>query len=350
MLSRAILVAALLFVSGCAVGERPVLTDDALEDSNGLDGGASAATIGTSVTTTAPIGGGTDASGVESEGLLDPGTLGDAPPILVTANGIVVPVIGRSDEGYLVRTPCGNDVEILWGQALGPVDVVLDPGHGGEDEKGAIGPSGETEAEVNLDVARRAARLLEVRGFSVSLTRTSDYRIAIPVRAAIAERLQPSAFVSIHHNAPSPDISENRSAPGTEVYTQVGSDDSRRLGGLLYDRTIAELSVFDAEWASRTDAGVLNVLNDEGDDAYGIVRRPSVPTALIEMAYLSNPTEALVIGTAEYRQAAANAVAEGVASFLETADEGSGYVDEPRLFNPSAATGGSDGCLDPPLG
>ena len=153
-MSRVILVVALLFVGGCAVGERPVLTDESLADSGGFESGASAATVGNGVPTAPTVPGGldgTDGSGTDDEVSFDPANLGDAPPALVTATGILVPVVGRSDEGYLVRTPCGNDVELLWGQPVGPVDVVLDPGHGG-DEQGAIGPSGETEAEVNDEI------------------------------------------------------------------------------------------------------------------------------------------------------------------------------------------------------
>ena len=117
----------------------------------------------------------------------------------------------------------------------------------------------------------------------------------------------------------------------------------------IYDEVVESLAVFDAEWASRTDAGVLTVLNDSGDDAYGIIRRPEVPAALVEMAYLSNPTAAVVIGTSEYRQAAAQAVADAAVRFLETPDPGAGLIAEPRLFNPSDETGGTDGCVDPAL-
>jgi len=340
VICRVLLVAGVVFLAGCAVGERPTLTGEGLDDVESLDGGAVAATVGAGAEPATTV--------ADDPALDDLAALGDAPAVVVTSTGVVVPVLGRSEAGYAVRTPCGNDAEIVWGQPIGPVDVVLDPGHGG-DEQGALGPSGQTEAEVNLDIARRAAVALEQRGFSVALTRTADYRITIPNRAAIANRLAPGALISIHHNSPSPDISEERSTPGTEVYTQVASEDSTRLGGLVYEDVVAALSVFDAEWASRTDAGVLRVVNDSGQDAYGIVRRPEAPAVLVELAYLSNPTEAVVIGTGEYRQAAAEAIANALARFLSTADVGAGFVAEPRLFNPSADTGGSDGCVDPLL-
>lgn len=358
MLGRALAIAALLLTAGCAVGERPVLLDEATNAgvAPGAEGSvlASATTVaGEPAPSTTPIDGADSSSGsadpADAGGdELPVGALGDAPPVVITATGVVVPVVQPAPGGLVVRTPCGNDAEIVWAQAASPVDVVLDPGHGG-DEPGARGPNGETEAEVNLDIARRTARELEVAGFTVALTRTADYRITIPVRAALADRLEARALVSIHHNSPHPDISPDRTDPGTEVYTQADSIESARLGRLIYDRVMPALRVFDAEWASRTDAGVLTVIDDTGVDAYGIIRRPVAPTALVELAYLSNPTEALVLSTTEYREAMAAAIGGSIVEFLTTTDAGSDLVDGSRLFNPSTETGGSDGCIDPPL-
>lgn len=343
-------------VASCAVGERPMLTDDAIGE-----GGAAAGTVAgggdTTGSTAAANDGSIDATDVTTPldaGSLDAGSLddlsslGDAPPVVMTSTGIVVPVLGRSDAGFVVNTPCGNPGEIVWGQPVGPVDVVLDAGHGG-DETGALGPNGETEAEVNLDIARRTAALLERQGVSVALTRTADYRITITNRAAIADRLGARAFVSIHHNSPTPTGANEAGIPGTEVYPKLNMPEADRLGGLVYGEVVASLSQFDVDWAAVPNAGVLRVINSEGDNSYGIVRRPSVPSVLVELAYLSNPPEALVIGTAEYRQAAAAALAQGINRYLTTEDPGTGFISEPRLTEPSADTGGSDGCVDPPL-
>jgi N-acetylmuramoyl-L-alanine amidase len=191
--------------------------------------------------------------------------------------------------------------------------------------------------------------LLERQGLTVALTRTADYRITISNRAAIADRLGAKAFVSIHHNSPTPSTPNEAGTPGTEVYPQLGSEEASRLGGLIYDDVVAALAPFDIEWSAAANAGVIQVINSAGEDAYGIVRRPSVPTALVELAYLSNPPEALLISTVDYRQTAAAALAQAIARFVNTTDVGTGFVEEPRLTDPSAETGGSDGCIDPPL-
>lgn len=285
---------------------------------------------------------------VEAPGEPAPALPSSAPPILITPTGVVVPVVGVDEDSlYTIETPCGAEVQLRWGQPLRSADVVLDPGHGG-DERGAIGPSGETEAELNLDVARRTAALLDAQGISVALTRTSDYRVPIRMRAAIADGLGAEVFLSIHHNSPTPTPGPDN-GPGTEVYVQTGSDDSARLGGIVYEEVVAALSLFDANWASSSSAGVMTVVNDEGEDAYGINRYPLATAALAELAYISNPTEALVLATDEYRQTAAEALAQSVIRYLDNDPGGTALNAEPRLFTSAGGTGGVEGCIDPIL-
>ncbi len=264
---------------------------------------------------------------------------------LLSPTGVLVGVTGVTDNGYVVETPCGGVTELALGQPVREVDVVLDPGHGG-DEAGAGEGTDLTEAELNLRVARRTAERLLERSISVILTRNGDYRIPIRGRAALADRLGPMAFVSIHHNTPA---SRPSPEPGTEVFVQSSSQESRRLGGLLYEEVFDALNRFDVEWTSRDDAGVLAVINDDGEDAYGIARYPTSTSALVELAYLGNEKEAVLLATDDYLEAAATALADGIERYLTTEDPGRGFIDTPRIFNPSGLTGGASGCVDPPL-
>ncbi|MEL7208308.1 MAG: N-acetylmuramoyl-L-alanine amidase [Actinomycetota bacterium] len=347
---RGILLGGMLLLGACAVGERPMLADDAALEGRGaldgdpLTGGTEEAVEGAAAaatTSTPPT--------VEGPAETPPAEpAGDAPPTLITPTGMLVPVVGVDPAGvYTVQTPCGAEAQLRWGQPLRAVDVVIDPGHGG-DEQGAIGPSGETEAELNLDIARRTAALLDAEGVTVALTRSGDYRVPIRMRAAIADRLGASVLLSIHHNSPTPTPGPTN-GPGTEVYVQSGSAESARLGGIVHEELVAALSVFDADWASSSSAGVLTVINDSGEDAYGINRYPLTVSALAELAYLSNPTEALVLATDEYRQSSAQALTRSLIRFLDDEAGGTAPNEEPRLFTPSGATGGPEGCVDPPL-
>jgi len=217
--------------------------------------------------------------------MVDPGP----PRALVTPTGVIVPVLAELAEGYSVRTPCGESAEVVWGTPIWSADVVLDPGHGGAVETGAVGPNGLTEKELNLDVAKRTARVLENRGISVLLTRTWDYRVPIQTRAEIANVLEAKVIVSIHHNAPNANPS---TVPGTEVFIQDGVPQSARLGGLLQEEIVAALDQFDIDWTIASDAGAIVVRNADDDNAYGMIRRPEKPAAHAEPGSPSNPPEA----------------------------------------------------------
>ncbi len=343
--------ASALLLGACAVGERPMFADEAGLDSssNALDGDGLTGDADDPLGTPADAAVNTAPDPVV-EAPADPAPVlpSSAPPVLITPTGIIVPVVGVDENNvYTVETPCGAQTLLRWGQPLRSAEVVLDPGHGG-DERGAIGPSGETEAELNLDIARRTAAILDAQGISVALTRTSDYRVPIRMRAAIADSLGAELLLSIHHNSPTPTPGPEN-GPGTEVYVQSGSDDSARFGGILHEEIVATLSVFDADWASSSSAGVLTVIDDSGEDAYGINRYPVATSALAELTYLSNPTEALVLATDEYRQSAAQALARSVTRYLENDPGGTELNAEPRLFTSAGGTGGTDGCIDPIL-
>lgn len=353
----------LVLLAGACGGERPTFADgsstesqDGAEESQGLttadpdseslddDDSGEATTTDSSPETSA-------SGSVEDS---DPDAGLDFGPVfeprggvlaLITPTGVMAPVTGQTETHYQVTTPCGETSYVQWGQPMGEISVVLDPGHGG-DEVGANDVPSLSEAKLNLQVSKRTAARLADRAISVVLTRTGDYRVPLVQRAAIADHVQADLLVSIHHNTPA---SRPSPTPGTEVYVQSNSIDSSRLGGLLYEEVFTALSQFDVEWTSRVDAGVLVVLNDEGEDTYGMIRHPETTTALIELAYLGNPKEVALLETNEYVDEVSLAIADAIESYLTTTAAGSGFVDTPRTFTPLVATGGRSDCQDPPL-
>ncbi len=303
-----------------------------------------------------PAAGVAEPGGVADEPTTDPdtGDVAERPQVaapseagaLITPTGVVVPVTDFTALGYEVMTPCGVPGLVSWGTPLTEIEIVLDPGHGGDIETGAVGPNGLVERDINLTLAKRTANELAERGISVVLTRTGDYRVPLSVRAEIANQLGARAIISIHHNAPQGSPS---AVPGTEIFVQKDSEESRRLGGTLYEAIVDALDDFDIEWQAAPDAGVLEVLNDDGEDTYGMVRRPEMPGVLVELGYLANPAEAEFFATDDYADVASVALADGIEAWLITDAEGDGFVDEPRNFTPNGLTGGSSGCVDPAL-
>ena len=277
------------------------------------------------------------------------GPQSSVPAGLVTPSGIPVAVLGRAGSGYLVRTPCGNTAEVSKGVLINGARVVIDPGHGGPVDTGAIGPNGLIERDLNLTLGRAVIDELTRRGISAVSTRTGDYGTLLSVRALLADDLGVEALVSIHHNAPTWATS---STPGSEVFIQSASADlaradSARLGGLLYEEVTAALAAFDdIAWSRSSTAGVLRVLSSRGSDAYGMIVRPAVPTALIEYGYISNLPEAELFTTDEYIQVAATATADAIDAYLHTERPGTGFIQRPRIYNPGRAP---SFCEDPAL-
>ena len=263
-----------------------------------------------------------------------------------TGTDLVLPVTGGQAGAWQVVTPCANTA-IADGAPIRGAHIVLDPGHGGS-EPGAVGPSGLTEATVNLDIAHRAARRLRELGASVVLTRSSDVRVTLQSRAAIATALRPLAFLSIHHNAAPVGTSDR---PGSELYHQLASPESKRLAGLLWEEYQQELAPFGVDWAVGDQPGARARQSiDTGDDFYGVLRRTQgVPAVLSEAAFISNPAEDALLGTESFREAEAKAIADAFVRFVTTDDPGSGYVPTKLAATPAGGGGGTAGCQDPPL-
>lgn len=266
-----------------------------------------------------------------------------------TDTDVVAPVLSEIDEGLVIRTPCQGVAITDDGDVTDRVHVVLDPGHGGF-EPGAVTDDGIAEKDLNFEVAIRAEELLEERGFEVLLTRYEDFRIPLVTRVEIAESVRAELLVSIHHqgtdtNIPTSDV------PGTEVYYQQTSSESRRFAGLLVEEARESLGQFDIEWFAGTDAGATYRPNAEtGQDFYGMVRLPQVPAVLAEMAFMGNEQEVELFRTGELQEASAVAIATAVERWFTTDDPGTGFVEPSFGLRSSGGGGGLGGCDDPDLG
>lgn len=276
----------------------------------------------------------------------------DVPTAVLTSGGIVVPVLGREGDAWRVSTPCGQEAVVTSVTPLPSRPVVLDPGHGGYDP-GAVGPNGLYESELNLAVSRHAAAALEKAGFPTVMTRNGDHGMNLVNRAQIALRTQARAFVSVHHNAASWDPSP---IPGSEMYHQVASADSKRLAGLIYEEIVAALRVYDVPWVTSGAGVTWRTRASNGDDWYAMVRQPKgIAAALAELAFISNPAEADLLADPEVQRVEGEAVARGIIRFLTTPDAGSGYVEggnmppRQRAGGPRPDPNDWTGCDDPSL-
>ena len=207
----------------------------------------------------------------------------------------------------------GRDINILLagqGQIKARQEnlVVLDPGHGGKDT-GARGAY-INEKDVNLKIALKAGELLKQKGIEVAYTRTTDIYLELTSSrdeiSEIANLLNPGLFVSIHANA----ASNNPAAHGTETYYYapvdndllfLQLDERKSLAENLQRQLIAKLK--------RPDRGVKQ-------NSYWVLKNTTMPSALVEVAFLSNPEEEGLLQQEYFLDLAAQAIADGIAAYM----------------------------------
>ncbi len=293
-----------------------------------------------------------------------------APEVSRLRGGILLPVTGFADGHFAVLTPCeirgwipaervqAHPMGSGRPTALHEATIVLDPGHGGI-MPGAPGPTGMSEAQANSAIVQQLLELLagprqiEPSGAVVPgsdhgpprvfLTRSDDYTTGLAFRAAVADGVGAHVFLSVHNNA-SPDSS--LTGPGTEIFYQLDSPDSKRLSGLLYEEVTSTLRRYEVSWVGNRDAGVKYRRGSDGDDYYGILRRPEVTTSLLETMFISNPVEEELLKRPDVQRAVAEAVYRALVRYFTTEDPGSGFVEPiPRASGPSGKL--HSACTDP---
>lgn len=176
--------------------------------------------------------------------------------------------------------------------------VVIDPGHGGPDP-GAVGIGGLREADVVLDVSLQVAQLLRARGVDVVLTRRSDVDVDLPPRVAMANRSAATAFVSIHANA----ISMSRpEVNGIETF-------------YFSDPRSAKLSAYIQRQVLDVSPGSPNRGVRKG--RFFVIRRTTMPSALVEMGFVTGALDAPRLRSAAHRRKLALAIATGILNYLQ---------------------------------
>lgn len=233
---------------------------------------------------------------------------------------------------------------LAWGQSpngvpLSPARwrVVLDPGHGGDDE-GAKGSKGLKEKDVALDLARILRVKLEEAGFDVLLTRETDVFIPVWDRTRLANEGDADLFLSLHLNA-----YKAKAAKGSEVYflsLDAGDADAAEIAALENDGAAPAASpdslvasILDdmAQKAFLQDSEKLaveiqNQLNRLGaikergvkQAPFAVLRSAAMPAVLLETLFISNPKEEAKLKDPDFQVKLAEAIREGIQRYLAT--------------------------------
>jgi N-acetylmuramoyl-L-alanine amidase len=174
--------------------------------------------------------------------------------------------------------------------------IVLDPGHGGDDE-GACGRQGSREKDINLEICMRCKDLLEQAGAAVVLTRIGDYFVGLYERSFLANYLSADLFISVHTNN-HPDLNIR----GMEVYHYRGRDAAKGLAQNVLD-----------EMVRLTGFKELGVKRDD----FVVIRETQMAGILAEVGYLSNFQEENTIKTPEFKAKVALGIFQGILDYYD---------------------------------
>ena len=218
--------------------------------------------------------------------------------------------------------------------------IVIDAGHGGKDP-GAVGYRGTKEKDIALDVAKRLEKkLIKNMDVKVVMTRDEDVFLRLSDRTKIANENNGSLFISIHTNA-----AEDRRASGFETFligrskneyaARVAARENAVLelegipGQALTGEDLIQATIAQSGFAiySETFADLVQIeikkrvqSRDRGVKQAGFVvlARASMPNVLVELGFISNPSEEKKLRSPQYRDQLATAIYRAVQLYEKT--------------------------------
>ena len=245
-----------------------------------------------------------------------------------------------------LRTPLGEidehiqDVKERWRLDT----VVLDAGHGGKDP-GAIGKYGTKEKDVALDITKRAGNLLEKSGIKVVYTRDEDVFIPLLDRTKIANDSNGKLFVSIHANA-----NKNRKVQGFETFLLRPGKSQDAIEVASRENSVINLEEFTDKYEELTGEALImatmaqSMFMKESEDLASIIQMEldkrlntpnrgvkqagfyvligaSMPNALVEVGFISNPSEEKKLREKAHKQKIAEAIYQAIKHFKQSREK-----------------------------
>lgn len=218
--------------------------------------------------------------------------------------------------------------------------AVVDPGHGGKDPGASA--NGVREKDINLAIGLALEKALNARGIDVVMTRRTDVYLTLQERTDIANKEQADVFVSVHANA----LPSVKRTSGFEIYLMALPTDKDALTlAKIENRELAEESHAGQASDRRTEV-LLQILGDmqqnnkisestglaealfaagKGDGIpmkrvaqapFFVLRGAGMPAVLLETGFVTNATEAKLLAHPGYQARIAEAMAAGVAKYL----------------------------------
>ncbi|MCF8486744.1 MAG: N-acetylmuramoyl-L-alanine amidase [Rhodobacteraceae bacterium] len=237
--------------------------------------------------------------------------------------------------------PAVSDLPKPVGRGTGPIVVVLDPGHGGIDP--GAERDGHKEADLMLTFAREMKEVLLRDGrFLVVLTRDDDVFVPLETRISIARAAGAHVFLSLHADA----LAEGE-AVGATLYTldDEATDEAAQALAERHDRddllSGVDLTAQDDLVATilidmaRTEteprvlrlaaalegaikgAGLKMHRRPHQTGGFSVLKSPDIPSALLELGFLSSARDMARLTDADWRAKMAAALRDGLGSWAD---------------------------------
>ena len=245
-------------------------------------------------------------------------------------NGIRIyltnPIGGHKGELYLAE----QDVEKTLRPILTPQHIenkrklyriVIDPGHGGNDPGAENNRLGINEKIYALEIAKILEKRLESLGYDVILTRTADEFISLSERSAKANRTRGvDLFISIHFNA-----LNNTGVQGIETFIMTPQNQSSLAGKSSKDKFSYDGNKNDW-WNAIAGYYLQRALIQETGAAdrglkrarFAVLRETAVPAVLLELGFLTSPSEGARIQQSAYRAKLTDGIVNGILQYQKT--------------------------------
>ena len=224
--------------------------------------------------------------------------------------------------------------------------ILVDAGHGGEDS-GAVGKNKSLEKNVNLAIAKKLVAIInQNKDFKAVLSRSGDYYVPLTKRLTIAQQQKASMFISIHA-----DSVESISAKGASVYMLSEKGNNSKLAKQLEASQNLVDQFGGVETVIDNDQFLKNILTDYSRkdkekqsfelaqeiiaqlDKIGpihkkipqkanfvVLKSPSIPSVLVETAFISNPTQEKRLTNKKQQQKIAQSIYKGIVNFYQKLD------------------------------
>jgi len=220
--------------------------------------------------------------------------------------------------------------------------IIIDPGHGGKDP-GAVGYRGTKEKDIALDVAKRLEKKISKNmNVKTILTRDEDIFLKLGERTRFANENNGDLFISIHANA-----AEDRRASGFETFligpnrneaaVRVAARENAVLelegGGTtkLTDEALIKATIAQAGFASFSETFAALVQEEMGkriqsknrgvkQAGFYVLMGASMPNVLIELGFISNPSEEKKLKSSKYRDVLATSIYRAIEKYEKTLD------------------------------